>query len=132
MCRYDNGDGFVTELGMSSPIARVTHKCRECLRTINPGERYVVDRFVHDGRFTAHKVCQHCHAARGWLSDECGGWVYGEVADDILEHARDGYGWPVKRLAVGIANKWQAPSGRLLPVPAIPLTTMEVEKAKTS
>lgn len=80
MCMLDNGDGMVTMLSQAEPVARKAHKCKECGREIAPGERYHVDRFIWEGELNTHKVCAHCMVAREWLSDECGGWLFGVVA----------------------------------------------------
>lgn len=127
MCMLDYSDGQVTMLSEANPIARKEHKCRECWRVIAPGERYHVDRFLWEGKLDTFKVCAHCMVARHWLSDECGGWLFGEVEEDIREHAHNGrYPMSVYRLAVGMAWKWRAPSGKLLPVPNVPPTTDEL------
>ena len=124
MCMLDNGDGPVLMLSTADPVARKAHKCRECRRVIEPGEKYHVDRFMWESKLDTCKVCSHCMVAREWLSDECGGWLYGEVEEDIREHAHSGsYPMGVHRLAVGMAWGWRAPSGRLLPIPRVPETT---------
>lgn len=125
MCMIDNGDGVVTMLSEANPRARIAHRCKECGRTIEPGEQYHADRFIWDGKLHNHKTCAHCMVARGWLWNECGGWLYGAVEEDIREHAYEGYPMDVRRLAIGMQWKWRTPSGRLLPVPAVPLTTHE-------
>lgn len=122
----DYADGQVTMLSEANPTARKAHKCRECGRVIEPGERYHVDRFLWEGKLDTFKVCAHCMVARQWLSDECGGWLFGDVEEDIREHAHSGnYPMGVHRLAVGMAWKWRTPSGKLLPVPKVPQTTHE-------
>jgi hypothetical protein len=126
MCMIDDAEGPVTMLSTAAPRARKQHKCAECARRIEPGESYSVERFLFDGSLTTHKTCSHCLVARGWLYDECGGFMYGSVEEDIREHATGG-GYPVGvlRLAVGMWWKWKAPSGRMLPVPKMPPTTHE-------
>jgi hypothetical protein len=114
----DGGDGMVTPIGDPTDyVARKEHKCNECLRKIQPGEKYTRERFVWEGKAQTHKTCAHCMMARGWLHHNCGGWLYGAVEEDIREHAYENYGGYVKRLAVGMRWKWRAPSGRMLPVP---------------
>lgn len=125
----DDGDGAVTMLSTADPVARKDHKCRECFRVIHVGERYHVDRFLWEGKLDTFKVCAHCMVARKWLSGECGGWLFGEVEEDIRDHANSG-GYPIGviRLAVGMGWKWRTPRGRLLPVPRVPQTTHEAKK----
>lgn len=126
MCMFDDGDGAVTMLSAADPVARKTHKCRECGRTIEPGERYHVDRFLWEGSLDTHKTCGHCMVARQWLQDECGGYLFGAVEEDIREHAHNGmYPMGLHRLAVGMAWKWRTPRGRMLPLPTAPMTTHE-------
>jgi hypothetical protein len=55
-----------------------------------------------------------------WLTKECGGYLYQGVAEDIIEHAREGYGFGVYRLAVGIRNDWKRKDGSLWPIPKLP------------
>lgn len=132
MCMFDTCDDFVTSLGSADHTARQQHKCAECCRAIGPGEKYHADRFVFEGKLSVHKTCGHCMVARGWLQGECGGWVYGQVEEDVREHVQNGgiwgpraYGLPVARLAVGMRQKWARPDGSLRPLPAMPLTTHE-------
>lgn len=125
MCAYDDSDP-VTMLGESNPKARKPHKCAECGRTIEPGETYRLERFVFDGKMSAHKTCSHCLAARNWLGAECGGWIFGGVANDLREHVQEGgYGMDLARMAVAIDHGWARRDGSLRPVPQ-PLKAGEV------
>jgi hypothetical protein len=104
--------------------ARKAHRCDECARTINVGERYTNEGLLFDGLTSTHKTCSHCIVCREWLGDECGGWLYSGVEEDFMEHAHEGtYGMPVLRLAVGIKNQWITRKGNLMSVPKCPLTT---------
>lgn len=126
MCMINEEYDNVTMLGEAAPVARQEHKCRECFRVILAGERYHVDRFVWEGSLDTFKTCAHCMVARDWLGDECGGWLFSSVEEDIREHAHSGkYPIDVIRIAVGMAWKWRAPSGRLLPIPKRPQTKHE-------
>ncbi len=126
MCMLDDGDGCVTPLSEADPVARKAHKCKECGRAIAAGERYHVDIFVWEGDLHTHKTCAHCMVARAWLRDECGGFLFGAIEEDIREHTHSGdYPMGLHRLAVGMAWQWRAPTGRLLPVPKVPQTTHE-------
>lgn len=125
MCMIDVADESVTMLASHIRTAMKPHKCAECWRTIEPGERYTIERFVSDGRVDTHKTCRHCIVVRDWLCAECGGWVYGDVEEDLHEHAVDGYPMPVKRLAVAMRRDWRNHAGCLMPVPTVPLTTQE-------
>ena len=120
MCMIDCGDGFVTLLSRQTRTAKKEHKCRECFRVIAAGEKYLLESYVFDGDFTAHKTCAHCMVVRDWLQDECGGLLYGGVEEDAREHVfenRGYYGYELYRAVVGMQWKWRSPSGRLLPIP---------------
>lgn len=100
--------------------ARKAHGCKECGRTINKGEKYLREVFKFDGALTTHKTCEHCEMVRRWLVYECGGWVYGAIAEDIREHFQEGYGFGIGRLAVGIGRNWKRYDGTLMPIPVLP------------
>ncbi len=132
MCMVDDCDDFVTTVRDGSwHTARKAHKCAECRRQIGIGERYHSEAFVFDGKFTVHKTCAHCMVARQWLRDECGGWMYGGVEEDVREHCTNGYQYPVGvyRLAIGMHQRWRKRNGSLRPVPAVPMTTHERMRA---
>jgi hypothetical protein len=128
MCMVDGADEMVEVLSDRWHTARKEHACRECRRMIQPGERYNVHAFRFDGAFSSHRTCEHCTVARTWLSGECGGWVYGEVEEDMREHATSGY-YPlaVARLAVGMRRDWTTVKGGRMPVPPLPKTTHEAK-----
>lgn len=129
MCLVDESDGPVITIGADErPRAKRQHRCSECRRTIDPGERYLRERYVADGVFRVHKTCAHCEVARAWLQDECGGWLYGGVEEDIRQHCEDGSGYSMSlyRIAVGMDWRWHTPRGRLLPIPRMPRTGHEI------
>jgi hypothetical protein len=131
MCMIDDCDERSTVLGESHPVARKKHKCGECRRVIEPGERYLAESLLFEGEVSTHKTCAHCEVARDWLARECGGWIYSGVAEDIREHVTSGYyGMAVARMAVGMSWKWRGKNGELFPVPSLPKTTHE-EGART-
>lgn len=125
MCMIDFADEPVTMLAKKMQTALKLHKCAECRRLIEPGERYMVERFVTDGTVVRHKTCKHCLVVREWLMAECGGWVFGDVEEDLDEHACDGYPMDVKRLAVSMRRDWRNHHGCMMPVPTRPMTTLE-------
>lgn len=124
MCMIDDSDGSVTVLHERHPVAKIEHKCLECRRVIKAGERYMVERTVFDGRANTHKTCTHCQCVRHWLTLECGGFLYGGVAEDIHEHASEGYGLSVKMMAAGISRQWKRRDGRMWPLPRLPKTSV--------
>lgn len=119
MCMLDDADGRVTIINEGCYVtARKPHKCAECRRTIDAGERYHRESFVFDGRFQAHKTCAHCMVVRDFLSEECGGWLYGDVEEDAREHCHSGiYRMDLYRAVVGMQRNWRRKDGRLMNVP---------------
>jgi hypothetical protein len=113
----DGADFEGTFLGESTRKARKVHKCEECWREIQPGEQYRIATWVNDGRVDSMKMCAHCRVASKWLSDNCGGFVYGGVWEDIEEHIeeyRDVYPEvtrDLKRLAVWEQHGWRVKRG---------------------
>lgn len=126
MCQIDYCDERVLVLSENIRQARKEHKCAECNRAIEPGEKYLVESYIYDGEFTMHKTCTHCQVARDWLAKECGGWLYSGVYEDIREHVSEGcYGLPVARLAAGMRRRWRLRDQKLMPIPRLPLTSIE-------
>lgn len=125
MCMIDYADERCIVLHEGNPTARKQHTCSECGRTIRVGETYENACLLYDGTKSTSKTCVHCQEVRRWLSRECGGWCYGGVEEDIAEHAHEGYGWPVARMAVGMRTHWTRRDGNLLPLPKQPPTTHE-------
>lgn len=72
--------------------ARKQHKCHECSRLVQPGERYEVVFGIWDGRSDIFKTCSRCLALREWVKAHvpCVCWAHGNVRDDAIEAAR---GW---------------------------------------
>lgn len=120
MCMIDNGDGLVTVLYERHPVAKKEHKCNECHRAIPAGEKYLYETYVWDGKVHTHKTCRHCQVVRKWLLGECSGFLYGAIAEDIHEHAQEGYGVGVKMLAIGIYKKWKRRDGNIWRIPSVP------------
>src|SRR5690554_6021028 len=91
MCMIDHNE-MVEVLSDTKPVARKVHRCGECQREIQPGEQYEKIVGIFEGQMDTYKTCLHCVAVREWLSQVCGGWLYGMVGEDLLEHYREGYG----------------------------------------
>lgn len=119
MCRVDRYECSEL-LSEKTRVARKQHTCQECRRIIEAGEKYLYEVTLFDGEVAPNKTCSHCQIARSWLADECGGWVYTEVAGDIREHAEDGYGpEALREMSRAIFRKWRSTDGTLMPIPAI-------------
>jgi hypothetical protein len=124
MCMIDYCDERATVLHEQNRVARKQHKCSECQRQILTGEQYMHEAIVNDSSVDIFRTCEHCQVVREWLSEECGGWAYGGVEEDIREHFYEGYGLPVGRLAAGMSRHWRRRDGRLMPVPVCPPTSI--------
>ena len=108
MCRAD-GDSAPEFFTDATPTARKEHKCGECGRTIHPGEIYERFSGKWDGWMGAFKTCAHCVAARWWLHIACGGWLFGEVRDELVEHWWESDSLrsiTLGRLIAGMRRKW--------------------------
>jgi len=110
--------------------ARKPHKCFECGRVITIAETYMFATYIDQSRAKTYKTCAHCHVAMQWLGDNCGGWIYGHVWQDIDEHVEEYRGvYPkvaraLKRLCVWQAHDWRIVygpgAGQMVRVPAMP------------
>ena len=130
MCMINDSDGSVTLLHERFLTARKKHICLECSRTIQPGENYTVERFIWEDSANTHKTCRHCMVVRNWLINECGGFVYGMLAQDVNEHVQEGsYGKGVIMLSVGIWRAWEKKDGSMWRVPSLPKTTHQIMAA---
>jgi len=67
-------------------VAKKSHRCVECLRKIQPGERYEVASGKWDGNFDSHKTCADC--VEFIEKSKIGCYCYGLLMDGIDE--RDG------------------------------------------
>ena len=130
MCAIDYADGEGTPLGTEARKAKKVHKCQDCFRAIAPGETYHVSKWAIDGRIEQMKMCAHCHIAADWLYENCDGFLWGGVWDDIYEHIEEYAGvYPrvvrgLKRLHVQARHRWEFRRGprvgALLPIPKLP------------
>jgi predicted RNA-binding Zn-ribbon protein involved in translation (DUF1610 family) len=104
-------------LSYSSPVARTSHKCWLCGRTVEPGERYHRAFLITEWGPDSVKMCAHCRAMEQLYGDE---YIYdhheGYWRDDVED-------WDPETPAGCIAQarwreRWRAPTGALYPVPA--------------
>lgn len=56
----------------SHPVARKTHLCCECGKSILPGERYHVFSGIYDFGCETYKTCESCEAMRAAYEKETG------------------------------------------------------------
>lgn len=120
MCRVDLNDCPSEFYTCDQVIARKVHRCGECGREIQIGERYERVAGKWDGEFDSHKTCLHCVVARRWLLEACDGWIFGEVFEDLLEHWKESnlYRDAFLRASIGgMSRKWRRRDGSLMDAP---------------
>lgn len=99
--------------------ARKPHRCIECARTINPGERYKRWVTLYDDRWASDATCGHCCEMIRWLTVVCLGDFYrGDAIEEIERHvdeldwmASDSLHWDEERVdqLVGNVRAWSGP-----------------------
>lgn len=110
MCMVDDGEGHVEIFKQKHITARKQHKCRECYRVIEKGERYLREFGITNYREPFdHKTCRHCEPGRDLVQKKCRGFLYGAICEDLMEHCHKGIDWAVLagRYAVGMRRKWK-------------------------
>lgn len=77
----------LTTLSVRRPVARRVHKCCDCHRQINVGERYESVAGISDGGIDVYKTCGRCVSVREWLTAHipCFCWAYGNLREDARE-----------------------------------------------
>lgn len=100
--------------------ARKQHKCDECGRQIAPGEKYHRASGKWADGFCTYRTCEHCAVAQRWLADNCDGYAYQMIEEDIEAHARDYRRIDLARIAVGMRRGWVTRKGAPMPVPEMP------------
>ena len=131
MCIYVDDDDTIT-LDDGYRRARKGHKCKECRRTIKPGETYRYWTTLSYGTFATEKMCAHCWAAIDVAASFTGcprQWYWGQVfngdaddggfmADIIEDHVLPRRKMAYMRLIRHHGRRsWHAPDGSLYPIP---------------
>lgn len=120
MCMIDSCDEFSIVLREEQRKARKEHKCMECFRTINKGEKYLNEGTLFDGRKSTHKTCSHCQVVRKWLTNNCGGFAYGCIREDFNDHAIEYTHIPSLVITNALMyNRWMTKKGTLYRKPWI-------------
>lgn len=115
MCMIDGADignrFYVSRLRK----AKKEHRCGECERIIQPGERYEVATGKNDdGYLWRAKTCAQCCAARRWLEVVCNGFCHFGVYQDLREHFAEGYNPRWLAIATsGMRKRWRGKDGKL-------------------
>lgn len=123
MCMFD-GDSYWKFDRYKVRRAAKAHRCDECGRTIERGERYefFTGLAEEDYWYTNH-TCIHCLGAREWLRIECSGWLFEAVFEDLQEHFDEQPDLHLGRMLVGMRRKWRRRDGSLMePIQGDPAT----------
>lgn len=79
-CAFDNPPSFYDSRLV---VARKSHLCCECLRTINRGEKYQYVRGLWEGDFSTFHTCSTCVAMVAEIALDC--YCHGYIMDEIDE-----------------------------------------------
>lgn len=80
-------DDYCVELSRATPTARKFHKCHECRKPIQPGERYERISEIYDGKFSEHKTCLGCVSIRNEFFKY--GYFFGNIIEAFEEHVAE-------------------------------------------
>lgn len=109
MCMIDDDWSSAEFYRQSTHTARQPHRCGECYRVIQPGERYLVATGRQNGEFWTAKQCAHCMRAAELLTEHCRGFLFGGVQEDLEQHVDCGLPWSMAaaRHVVGMRRQWR-------------------------
>lgn len=117
-------------LWVTEPVARITHRCDCCGRTIQPGERYQRTRGIYEDGPYVWKQCGHCCAfVRRYRTEFTADWHEGWSVDDIREWEPETSHLTAAAVATAVEYKrqwslrWQLAPGELYPLPTLPKAT---------
>jgi hypothetical protein len=120
MCMIDDADTWTVFRDEVRRAAKA-HCCTECGRTIEKGETYEFATGMMDGTWWPFKTCEHCLAARRWLTVLCHGFLYEQVFEELHQHWVDEYQLRSRWLALTVIHMrkgWKRSDGSLYPVSA--------------
>ena len=80
-------EDYCKVLRESQPTARKQHKCGECRRAIEVGEKYNLEATLYDGEISTYKTCLDCMSIRREFFK--GGFYYEGIIDALDEHVND-------------------------------------------
>ena len=110
----------VTLLTEKRVTASKQHKCCECGRTIEVGEKYLYEAYVGPVRgdlFKVHKTCRHCEPVRSIVMDidSDGMFWYGMMYEQLCESgvSQDKAEWKVRLAIAGMSRKWKQKDGKI-------------------
>lgn len=87
--------------------ARKQHRCTECGRTIQTGERYSCITGLAEDHWQRFRICNHCLAAGRWLDIMCSGWPLTMLCDELREHSEEFQSDLLGDLYQSVRNGWQ-------------------------
>ena len=122
MCRIQGCDPWEI-YHEAKRTARKEHSCYECYRKISIGEQYhyATGLAIDGNRWDVFHLCAHCDAAAQWLMVVCGGYLYGGIGEELLEHWEEDTMFRSRELAMAIRGHqraWKTLRGDdLMPVP---------------
>ncbi len=108
MCMIDDGEPVTILTHRTPRKARKEHACSECRRVIAKGETYDYTSYIMEGDMFEHHLCDRCKVPAAWLSENCSGFCFEMVGEDILEHAREYRDLSLARQWVGMRRKWKS------------------------
>lgn len=93
MCDFEAPAAYVETMRR----ARKVHRCCECARSIQPGDRYQVASGVWDGRGASFKTCARClrirkaHIAGVNAVDpsDHACWLFGDLVSEVRDWVRE-------------------------------------------
>ena len=88
-CDYDGPAPSVYRKAVHT--ARTQHKCYECGRKIQPGERYENCFAVYDGAAVTSPTCSYCLDLRECVNAHvpCLCWSHGNIREECIETAQE-------------------------------------------
>lgn len=108
MCMIDGADEPWTLYQDKVRTARKEHVCGECSTPIQRGQQYFWGKGLYDRYWSEYRMCMDCKTGPAdWLMDQCGGWLWHGVSEDLREH------WE-ERDSLGITDAEILGLGRML------------------
>lgn len=88
-CDYDAPSVFSSK----TVAARKPHRCDECPRVIQPGERYLYSFGVWDGYPSSHYTCSDCREIQRFVTGNlpCFCWESGNLIEGAKEAISEAY-----------------------------------------
>ncbi len=82
--------------------------CYECSRVIEKNEKYSYVFAVYGKDKSVFRTCLHCLIGQEWLLNQCGGYMHGNLQEEIREHAEDYKRMDLYRFIISMGNQWKS------------------------